>query len=586
MKKWIALGVFVILYAWAMFLFFRHFHKNNVRHPAPATSAPPSSVFKGMPPRLNPPPIPEKPKVVVHHIGDGTFEDVLPYAAVTETLLAYVGLDKAESHNRPLVEVTTKERYVASPDHPLLPPKPEIKGTISLSPPGKEPTSIKFDSNITMLESNTNADDNAPIPSMEEVFNNTFPPKMAEIAGRFAGPTTLVPALGNTDPVIRQAAEKALMSIAGSSAIDIKLAEMLADLMESKDSATRDVAVRILGAMTDPRIVPLLVAILSDESAEVRASALEALGKVKDLRAVNPVMNSADDPNAAVRLQAVRTLGNMGSTQAVEVLITVLKDENPEVRQASIEALAKIHAPGLCDRLLVLTPGADVTLQKLLVKALGDTQDPKAVPYLSTALKNPQAEVRDSATEALGKVKDPQAIEALAQALKDEDVFVRSGAVSALEKIADRRAISPLIEALQDEGIVQMSVAMALNRLTGQNHGTDQTAWQDWWARAQRVPAPSLPFEREVSKVDLPLPKPEKEPVEEYTGPVTWPSLRLAGVLQGTSRRRGAAVLNSRIIREGDVLDGVTLQEVGEDFVKLRYHRQTRILRVNEELGE
>ncbi|HBA85090.1 MAG TPA: hypothetical protein DCZ95_13455 [Verrucomicrobia bacterium] len=581
MKKWTILILFMMLYAWAMFLFFRNFKGLSGRKEPAATSSPPASISKLMPPRLNAP-LKEESLVAIQQLGDGTFKGTLPYRAVTELLLAYVGLHKATPQTGALVEISTKERYVPAADARqfLAKSQPEIKGSIQLRPPGEEPSTIKFDSRSVPSDDSTN-----PV-TMESVFNNTFPPKMAEIAGRYAGPTALIPVLGNTDPVIRNAAEQALLAIAGSSSIDIKLAESLADLMESKDPLLRDIAVRVLGAMTDPRIVPLLVAILSDESPEVRASALEALGKVKDLRAMNPVMSSAADSSAAVRLQAVRTLGHMGSTQAVEVLIDVLSDEDPNVRQASVEALEKIRDPGLCDRLLAVANGGDPALQKVYVKALGDTQAAQALGYLSEALKSPQPDIRDAAAEALGKLRNPAAVNALAAALQDEDVFVRSGAVSALEKIPDRRVIQPLIGALQDKGLVQLSVAMALNRLTGQNFGTNQASWQVWWEQARTLPLPSLPCDREQPALMEVAPPKADEPEEAYDGSIAWPSVRLAGVLRGSARRRGAAVINSRIIREGDVLAGIVLQEVLEDSVKLRYRHQTRILRVNEAFGE
>ena len=123
--------------------------------------------------------------------------------------------------------------------------------------------------------------------------------------------------------------------------------------------------------------------------------------------------------------------------------------------------------------------------------------------------------------------------------------------------------------------------------MTGREFGTNTAAWTAWWNNVQHDGSFHLPFEEAALQTNAPIESvEEEEPEETVEGPVAWPSLHLAGVLRGTARRKGAAVINNQIVREEDRVEGVLLAAVREDSVTLKYHGQTRVLRVNESIRE
>lgn len=62
--------------------------------------------------------------------------------------------------------------------------------------------------------------------------------------------------------------------------------------------------------------------------------------------------------------------------------------------------------------------------------------------------------------------------------------------------------------------------------------------------------------------------------------PVVWPRLHLSGV--SAMRGRSAAILNGKIIGEGEKIEGVTLRRVVRGGVELEYEGEKRFLEVNE----
>jgi hypothetical protein len=83
--------------------------------------------------------------------------------------------------------------------------------------------------------------------------------------------------------------------------------------------------------------------------------------------------------------------------------------------------------------------------------------------------------------EMLANIKGPYLLIA---ALKDKDKYIRSGAAKAMGETNDPRFVEPLIAVLNleyESGPVQMDVAEALRKLTGQNFGNNPTKWQEWY---------------------------------------------------------------------------------------------------------
>ena len=183
---------------------------------------------------------------------------------------------------------------------------------------------------------------------------------------------TLVNQLGDTEPVRRTKAAKALVKM-GPKAIDAlirglsdanpQVREMSAwTLNEIGEPVSRvvpaliltladpDENIRLVGSITlqhfgEPA-VPYLIDALNAESAEIRLNAAYALGEIgTPLDIILPALiRTLTDPEWNVRRLVVRALVTIGDP-AVEPLITALNSPNPDLGRMAERALNDIGTP-------------------------------------------------------------------------------------------------------------------------------------------------------------------------------------------------------------------------------------------------
>lgn len=97
---------------------------------------------------------------------------------------------------------------------------------------------------------------------------------------------------------------------------------------------------------------------------------------------------------------------------------------------------------------------------------------------------------------------DARAVEPLINALKDSDMNTRMNAASALGGTKDPRAVKPLIDVLNDFlQNTQSNAAKSLTQITGEDFGTDQTKWTQWWEQNRGT----LQASKTSSKEDNPI---------------------------------------------------------------------------------
>jgi ankyrin repeat protein len=109
--------------------------------------------------------------------------------------------------------------------------------------------------------------------------------------------------------------------------------------------------------------------------------------------------------------------------------------------------------------------------------------DDRLVDKLIEALTDKDPSVRWEAAQRLGDLKDRRAVVPLIRSLSDIHPYVRRRAAFALGELHDPRAIDSLIRALQDDDVfVQKLASEALEKITGQQFGSDSKKWTDWWA--------------------------------------------------------------------------------------------------------
>ena len=286
--------------------------------------------------------------------------------------------------------------------------------------------------------------------------------------------------------------------------------ELLRQAMHHKDTAIQKEAVRYLGAMRNPELIPIfeetLAATMSAPEVAYRAIvALEqSIGSVAESAAIVPGLQLALRNNSAqVRMHAAKLLGSIQSETAVPDLVRLLADPNSYVKDTAIDTLNRIGEPAVAPLLEVLDtdarnliPDEDtgnlateyqyiasayidglwmkkyrIGTLSAAIQALGLLKSGDGVASLIDELAN--EELQDEALAALVEMRGV-AVLPMIDALKNETDEIRVKVADALGQIGDRRAIVPLIEALDSDPYKEVKALAAVGlgnmRARGENN--------------------------------------------------------------------------------------------------------------------
>ncbi len=269
--------------------------------------------------------------------------------------------------------------------------------------------------------------------------------------------------LGNDDPLVREAAARALAELGYSESISPLVDLTLSDVDPMERDAARESLLN-LGAGNPEIFSAALAEALVDADVQARRSLLDTL------------LSSLGSSNPQVRRYGAEILGFMRDAESIEPLIRLtLFDRDEGVRQAGETALVEMASsfPEAFERLAETAlfddkPNPKVIAMNLLtntlshsdprvrlaaVKPLGELGFLERVPtLLRVALRDESATVRQAAATTLGELAPSEAAEQLEQASIDPDSVVRKAAVQALGELGHISAIDPLVQrALYDE---------------------------------------------------------------------------------------------------------------------------------------
>jgi len=285
--------------------------------------------------------------------------------------------------------------------------------------------------------------------------------------------------------------------------------ELLRQATHHTDTAIQKEAVRYLGAMRNPELIPIFEEALAEtkNAPEVAYRAIVALeqsmGSVVESAAIVPGLQLALRNNSAqVRMHAAKLLGSIQAETAVPDLVRLLADPNSYVKDTAIDALNRIGEPAVAPLLEVLDTGArnlipdedigfateyryiasayidglwmkkyrigtlSAAIQALGLLKLGDGVEP-----LINELAN--EDLQDEALAALVEMRGV-AVLPMIDALKNSSSEIRVKVADALGQIGDRRAIVPLIEALDSDPYKEVKALAAVGlgnmRARGENN--------------------------------------------------------------------------------------------------------------------
>jgi len=211
--------------------------------------------------------------------------------------------------------------------------------------------------------------------------------------------------------------------------------------LETGDRAERVVAIREMGRLLDPSLVPTLLPMLD-----------------ADLQAVEVVRAAA------------HALAHMGAVEAAPRLERLIKRDDERLRTAALNALTQLRKTA--DPHYQAEGDAEHhPVRATAITELGTREVAAAAETLAGALtSDDRAHIRRMAAIGLGKIRASSQAEALIKALSDRDALVRRYAAEALTIIDHKPAIPYLLIALEG-GRATGDINRAIVRLSGQDFG-------------------------------------------------------------------------------------------------------------------
>ncbi len=215
----------------------------------------------------------------------------------------------------------------------------------------------------------------------------------------------------------------------------------------------RVVCVDILGRIKDKRAVPVIVSVSNERKMTMRYNAARALGNIGDKKAIPALIKLLGDNEWQVRFYSAQAIGKIGDKSAAKPLANILlTDSSEKVRFMAIESLDKIDGRAEYKAVLEVFSDKSPRIRSYAVELSSNWMIKDATPEISNMLNSDRSsQVRASCAYVLGTDGNDTAIPVLIIALNDDYKNVRICAQKSLEKIS------------------------------GQNYGQDNQAWNNWF---------------------------------------------------------------------------------------------------------
>jgi HEAT repeat protein len=231
----------------------------------------------------------------------------------------------------------------------------------------------------------------------------------------------------------------------------------------------RALAAELLGRVGNAKAVPALldaVRATRTEDADVRDIALRALARIADPRAIAPLIEALESAEPWLATHIADILTGHGDA-AVDPLLAVLARRPPSrARGWAANVLGELRAAPALPALLRGLADADDEVRGESATALGRLGDRSAVTtLLDHLLTDPAPFVRARIASALGQFEDAEVTDRLIHALGDPAWWARIRSIEALEQIGTP-AEPPLLTALDSgDREIRMRAAVTLERL-------------------------------------------------------------------------------------------------------------------------
>ncbi len=244
----------------------------------------------------------------------------------------------------------------------------------------------------------------------------------------------LTEALQDTDPWVRYFAARSLGQQGQREAVE----PLIRMAYEDPAGQARIAAVKALGDIALPEVVPVLAALADGSDSDLAAGALAALGRIDHPEARSNLLRFLHSPDPQRRLGAIKGLGRRCDGTVAGILQWIAAaDTEEEVGQAALEALAAAATPEAVSVLVGLT--LEPSRRAAVIEALSGMGD-EALAWIDARFDQPQTKARLALIEVLVRMKRPESTAILIRALEDPEAGVRIAAVQGLARLGSRRA--------------------------------------------------------------------------------------------------------------------------------------------------
>lgn len=231
----------------------------------------------------------------------------------------------------------------------------------------------------------------------------------------------------------------------------------------------RAFAAELLGRVGNAKAVPALLETIQAtraEDADVREIALRALARIADPRAVDPLVTALKHAEVWLAPRIADILVRHGESVVDAMLAFLAEPSRHPARAWAANVLGELKVGRAFPALITALKDLDDEVRAKAAGALGKLGDSRAVTYLlDHLLTDPAPFVRARIAGALGQFAGNEVIDRLVRALGDPAWWVRMRSVEALEQIGPT-AETPLIVALDDpDPEIRIRAAVALERL-------------------------------------------------------------------------------------------------------------------------
>jgi len=226
---------------------------------------------------------------------------------------------------------------------------------------------------------------------------------------------------------------------------------------------------------------------LSHEDPAVRAQTADQLAALGHTPAATRILAALrKEKVTSVRARMFLALVRLGGRRTCETLTKFVRERRPELPLGAVRSLGALGRKGRVQARYAARSLGDYASRSKSAEVAGAALTaliglgPDGVPGLVAALGTPHRELRLRAIGALGAAKDPRGAPGLCGLLPVKgDQEEREAAVRALVTIG-RPAVPALIDALGRRK-TRRYAAVTLYEITGEPHGEDPKAWEEWW---------------------------------------------------------------------------------------------------------